>query len=614
MKQHIDNLIQEVSTTLNIDAEIVSLLLRKYGWKTDRLMENYLLDSIKCLNDNHLNQINQKDDSKYSTNKDLMVECPICVNDVKISTTFSLDCQHRFCTECWTDYISSEINNKSFNSIFITCPGHKCQTPLKNSIIKRFASDTKQWLKFENYIVQSFITNNEKTYRFCPSPGCNFIIYCNDQTPKSLISDDQKSNNPNINKTGSRSSSPIKQKKTFKSKYKQQQQKAKEEKASIEASNTDKSSNKNTNQTKAYQPLDEGLDEFQFFGQKSNATKNKPKTLTKVSNFKDKLLKEQQKEQREKEQREEQQKKDKKKNSKKTKKLSGWKTTNGHSLINRRSTTDNFYGSSCIYVQCKCGYDLCFSCLEEYHAPATCKQVEEWNFKCLKESDNAQWIVTNTKKCPKCFTRIERNHGCNHMVCTKCQYEFCWVCMGSWKEHGIGTGGYYRCNKYRAKSELGNKQKLSEKEDEELDKFVHYYNRFHNHAQSRQFLIESSHKVLRKIKNHINTNNNNQKDAKSWIDVEFLQNAHDEIFFCRQILKYTYVYAYYLKTGTENDNSYLNLFEFLQQDLEKNCEILHELCEQNWKDINATHIINYTNITHRFVKQLLHGIAKGLTR
>ena len=280
-------------------------------------------------------------------------------------------------------------------------------------------------------------------------------------------------------------------------------------------------------------------------------------------------------------------------------------------LINLNSNSnhhknDNFYQCA-VFVQCRCGYDLCFSCLEEYHAPATCEQVEEWNLKSLKEADNAQWIVTNTKKCPKCFTRIERNHGCNHMVCTKCQYEFCWVCMGSWKEHGIGTGGYYRCNKYKPKKSMGNKQKLQQSEDEELDKFVHYFNRFHNHAQSRQFLMESGHKVMRKIKAHLN--NKKGDHSGSWIDVEFLQNAHDEIFFCRQILKYTYVYAYYLKTGAEKD-----LFDFLQQDLEKNCEILHELCEQNWKEIDAAHIINYTNTTHTFVKSLLHGIAKGLTR
>eukprot|EP01084_Bolivina_argentea_P097605 175455_1 len=565
MKQHIRNLIGELSLTLNIDIEIVSLLLRKYEWKTDRLMENYLSNSLKCLNEHNLHLINKKNDAKLTANSDLMIECNICINDVKISSTFSLDCNHRFCNDCWSDYIVSTINSKSFNSIFITCPGHKCNTPIKNIIIKQF-TDKSQYNKYENYILQSYITYNSHQYRFCPSPGCNYILYCNDTTPKSLI------NENNLNKTPKKitSTSNNINKKKYKSKYKQKQQQLKEEEAA----------------KKKYNKLPSDLEGFSFVGQTTNS---------KGSNKKSTLLKKYKN------------KKPNKSEIETTKTKTKPKPTNiiskGHVLGSKfRDISEG------VFIQCKCGFDLCFLCLEEYHAPATCFQVENWNFKCLKESENAQWIVTNTKKCPKCFTRIERNHGCNHMVCSKCQYEFCWVCMGSWKEHGIGTGGYYRCNKYKAKSTMGNRQKLAQKEDEELDKFVHYFNRFHNHAASRQFLLESSHKVLRKIKSHLNTN---AKDGKSWIDVEFLKNAHDEIFFCRQILKYTYVYAYYLKMGNEKD-----LFEFLQQDLEKNCEILHELCEQNWKNINAnaTHIINYTNITHRFVKQLLHGIANGLTR
>jgi hypothetical protein len=32
----------------------------------------------------------------------------------------------------------------------------------------------------------------------------------------------------------------------------------------------------------------------------------------------------------------------------------------------------------------------------------------------------------------------------------------------------------------------------------------------------------------------------------SWIDVEFLRHACDAVFMCREVLKYTYVHAYYL--------------------------------------------------------------------
>lgn len=60
--------------------------------------------------------------------------------------------------------------------------------------------------------------------------------------------------------------------------------------------------------------------------------------------------------------------------------------------------------------------DTCFSCFcltcgEEPHAPASCKDLEIWNEKCRNESETANWILANTKSCPKCHSRIEKNQG-----------------------------------------------------------------------------------------------------------------------------------------------------------------------------------------------------------
>ena len=63
---------------------------------------------------------------------------------------------------------------------------------------------------------------------------------------------------------------------------------------------------------------------------------------------------------------------------------------------------------------------------------------------------NQLWLIKNTKKCPKCKIDIEKNNGCMHMTCRHCKYEFCWVCIGDWKEHGQATGGFYGCNKFVA--------------------------------------------------------------------------------------------------------------------------------------------------------------------
>jgi ariadne-1 len=102
-------------------------------------------------------------------------------------------------------------------------------------------------------------------------------------------------------------------------------------------------------------------------------------------------------------------------------------------------------------VNCKCGQSFCFECSKEMHQPASCDMVKRWETKNSSESENINWILANTKQCPnsKCTRPIEKNQGCNHMQCKMCQKEFCWLCLGDWKEHNSNTGGYYKCNKFK---------------------------------------------------------------------------------------------------------------------------------------------------------------------
>ena len=81
------------------------------------------------------------------------------------------------------------------------------------------------------------------------------------------------------------------------------------------------------------------------------------------------------------------------------------------------------------------------------------------------------------------------------------------------------------------------------------------------------------------------------------------------LFQCRNVLKYTYVLAYFLEDGPEK-----TLFEFLQQQLEAANEHLSELSElPPLEKIDRAQIVNYTRITKQFQDNLLNGVAAGLT-
>jgi hypothetical protein len=61
---------------------------------------------------------------------------------------------------------------------------------------------------------------------------------------------------------------------------------------------------------------------------------------------------------------------------------------------------------------CECGHEYCLQCgHDEPHAPAPCQTVQKWTALVSKEGDNAQWLMYNTKLCPHCRVRIEKNSG-----------------------------------------------------------------------------------------------------------------------------------------------------------------------------------------------------------
>ncbi|TDL25950.1 hypothetical protein BD410DRAFT_783951 [Rickenella mellea] len=218
-----------------------------------------------------------------------------------------------------------------------------------------------------------------------------------------------------------------------------------------------------------------------------------------------------------------------------------------------------------VYCGASATHRFCFGCpIDGDHRPVICSVAKLWLKKCQDDSETANWIKSNTKECSKCQSTIEKNGGCNHMTCKKCKYEFCWVCMGPWTEHGTA---WYSCNRYDDKSGVEARDAQA-RSRASLERYLHYYNRWANHEQSAKLSVDLYAKTEKKMEEMQITSD------LTWIEVQFAKKAVDEVEKCRMTLKWTYAMAYYLAKGNEKE-----MFEDNQRDLERAVEDLSELLE-----------------------------------
>ena len=99
---------------------------------------------------------------------------------------------------------------------------------------------------------------------------------------------------------------------------------------------------------------------------------------------------------------------------------------------------------------------------------------------------------------------------------------------------------------------LSDEEKKRSEAKNELDKYMFYFERYNNH--------DKAEKHARTLSPVIKTKIELLHDIKKYPlnELEFLVEAINEVIRCRQVLKYTYVYGYYL-----NNTKKQSLFEFL---------------------------------------------------
>lgn len=179
--------------------------------------------------------------------------------------------------------------------------------------------------------------------------------------------------------------------------------------------------------------------------------------------------------------------------------------------------------------------------------------------RCADDSETANYISAHTRDCPKCHICIEKNGGCNHMQCLGCKYDFCWMCLRDWKDHGTD---YYECSRYKENPHIANEPAQLQAR-EALKKYLHYFERWENHSKSLQLEQQTLNRLRDRIDERV------KSGSGTWIDWQYLFDAAALLAKCRYTLQYTYPYAYFMEVGTRK-----MLFEYQQAKLETEIENL----------------------------------------
>ncbi|RDW89175.1 hypothetical protein BP6252_01207 [Coleophoma cylindrospora] len=98
-----------------------------------------------------------------------------------------------------------------------------------------------------------------------------------------------------------------------------------------------------------------------------------------------------------------------------------------------------------------CSFAFCSRCFQGWHGEFKSCIPRNKNGE-LSEEDKAslEYLNLHTTPCPTCAARAQKTHGCNHMICFKCNTHFCYLCSAwleptnPYKHYNVDTTGCYQ--------------------------------------------------------------------------------------------------------------------------------------------------------------------------
>ncbi|XP_035178943.1 cullin-9-like isoform X4 [Oxyura jamaicensis] len=204
----------------------------------------------------------------------------------------------------------------------------------------------------------------------------------------------------------------------------------------------------------------------------------------------------------------------------------------------------------------KCSWISCFNCnFLEAHYPASCSHMSQWVDDdgyyegMTSEAQSKHLAKLISKHCPSCQAQIEKNEGCLHMTCAKCNHGFCWRCLKPWRPT---HKDYYNCSAMVSKAAWQEKR------------FQDYNERCTFHHRAREFAMSLRNRVSSII------------EMPKIRTLTFVLHACKVLEQARKVLAYSCVYSYY-----SQDTESIDIVEQQTENLELHTNALQILLEES---------------------------------
>ena len=146
-------------------------------------------------------------------------------------------------------------------------------------------------------------------------------------------------------------------------------------------------------------------------------------------------------------------------------------------------------------VTCKNNHAFCFECLDKPHGNLPCNTKL---YNSIIEFAKNHFV----KKCPKCGIIIEKNEGCNHIICIQCGYQWCWLCNQKYNSDHFYTGKckgfqfFQPNNEYEIKLLMEGKIKYNDLSTNTRRRFREFDDDFVNEPRNNQIQQDCGELIL----------------------------------------------------------------------------------------------------------------------